>query len=111
MGEETYTIKIIQPPENGVALTELRGLSRPLTLEENQKLVGGMIELVQVRYQGRVCDMLINEERIYLDGRYNPVASGYYKDLYRGNDDYDQEMVEGLGIAGVAVLMIDHELK
>jgi len=37
-------------------------LDHKLTLEEMQKLVGGYIERVKVRYYGKVKDMWVNEE-------------------------------------------------
>jgi len=111
MKERIYTIMLIHPPVNGVALEEKMKLKKPLTLLENQKIVGGGIELVRVLYKGKACDLLVNEEGLYTGYSFNPIATEYYKDLYRNCEDYEQEQIESLGLVGTAILMIDHDLK
>ena len=107
-----YQIHIITPPdENGIASVKVKFLDKPLTLEENQRIVGGNIELVKGLYKGRSCDILINEEGLNIGLPYNSIATEYHKDLYRGWKEYDQEQIEGLGLVGVAILMVDHDLK
>ena len=47
------------------------------TLEKMQKMVGGYIERVTCEYEGRRCDMLVNEEGLMNGLPYNAQASEY----------------------------------
>lgn len=44
-----------------------RQLAKKLTLSEHQALVGGYVEVVKVRHEGQVCDMVMNEEGLRLE--------------------------------------------
>ena len=46
---------------------ERRQLVKKLTLAEHQALVDGYVEIVQVRHEGQVCDMVMNEEGLRLE--------------------------------------------
>lgn len=46
---------------------ERRQLAEKLTLAEHQALVDGYVEVVQVRHEGDVCDMVMNEEGLRLE--------------------------------------------
>lgn len=46
---------------------ERRPLEKKLTLSEHQALVDGYVEIVQVRHEGQVCDMVMNEDGLRLE--------------------------------------------
>jgi len=50
-------------------------LNQKMKLEQYQKIVGGYIEVVQVRHDGKVCDMVLNEDGLGLGLPLNLEAS------------------------------------
>lgn len=50
-------------------------LKQKMKLEQYQKIVGGYIEVVQVRHDGKVCDMVLNEDGLGLGLPVNRVAT------------------------------------
>ena len=54
---------------------ETRTLDRKLPLADYQALVGGFIEVVRVRHDGEVCDMVVNEDGLGLGLPYNSQAT------------------------------------
>ena len=66
-------------------------LERKPTLSEYQALVGGYIEVVQVRHDGKVCDMVLNENGLGLGLLHNKVASrmleNYWTEKYGSPED------------------------
>lgn len=50
-------------------------LKKKLTLDQYQMLVGGYIEFVKVRHDGKVCDMVLNEDGLNLGLPDNTVAT------------------------------------
>lgn len=44
--------------------SERRPLEKKLKLEEYQAIVGGYVEVVKVRHEGKVCDMVVNENGV-----------------------------------------------
>ena len=54
------------------------------SLEQMNKWVGGHIERVRVRYMGRVCDMIVDEEGLLKGKPTNEFATRLYTDACRG---------------------------
>ncbi len=50
-------------------------LEKKLTLEQYQMIVGGNVEVVRVRHNGDVCDMVLNEDGLGLGLPMNRVAT------------------------------------
>jgi len=109
--EITYGIIIIFPEILGRTFQQHKEMDKPLTLKENQEVVEGNIELVKAMYNGRVCDLIINEEGLCTGLPYNSLATEYCKALYKDSDEFDKEDVDCIAIMGTAILMIDHDLE
>lgn len=73
---------VIVSPANTIAIViiEKGGPS----LEQLQTAVGGYIELVKVRYQGRIREAYVNEEGLLKGMPINQKASGWYQDAHTG---------------------------
>ena len=54
------------------------------SLSELQEMVGGLIELVRVNYNGKECDMLVNEEGLLHDLPFNETATRFMRETYDG---------------------------
>ena len=65
------------------------------TLKKMQQMVGGYIERVTCEYEGRQCDMLVNEEGLMNGSSYNAKASEYH----------------GRPLYGDVVILSDFDLK
>lgn len=61
-------------------------LEDKLALSQYQMLVGGCVEVTQVRHAGKVCDMVLNEDGLGLGLPYNTAATSllqsYWEEKY-----------------------------
>lgn len=74
MGETTIVVE-----------TEHREVDKCPPLAELQELVGGgLIELVQVIYKGKTCDMIVNEEGLLRNMAFNHPATKAMQATYDG---------------------------
>ena len=64
-------------------ILEVRG-DKPPSLEEAQKFVGGMVEVVYGGVNGFEIQILVNEEGLLLDLPFNPFASIFADTLIAG---------------------------
>jgi uncharacterized protein DUF3846 len=58
-------------------------------LDRLQKLVGGYIELVQVKYKGRRYNAFVNEEGKLYSLAYNPKATALYHNAFDTGPHYE----------------------
>lgn len=92
---------------------ERRQLERKLTLEEYQKIVEGYIQVMQVRYEGQVCDMVINEEGLVLGMPDNVQATELLEAYWLEQYGLPEERVPPGMVAhvvGDVVVLIGHRL-
>jgi hypothetical protein len=59
---------------------------KELSLEQLQKLVGGYIELVHVKYKGRRYEAYVNEEGKLKNMPFNPKATALYHAAFGGSN-------------------------
>jgi len=54
------------------------------SLEELQEIVGGLIELTSVDFNGERCDMIVNEEGLLYNLPFNSTATRLMQETYDG---------------------------
>ena len=63
---------------------EKREVEKCPTLDELQEIVGGLIELVTVNFEGAECDMIINEEGLIYNLPFNSTGTRLMQETYNG---------------------------
>ena len=61
---------------------EKREVEKCPSLAELQELVGGLIELIEVDFEGNKCDMICNEESKLIGMPFNSSATRLYENTY-----------------------------
>ncbi len=79
-------LHIYTPVGDGAVVTEYERIEveKCPSLKELQEMVDGLIELVQVKYNDKMCDMIIDEEGLLKGKAHNRPASRFMQDAYDG---------------------------
>lgn len=75
---------LIKIDVDGTRIEEVWGKRGPPNWETLKRLVGGYIELVQVRYEGRLRDAYVNEDGLSERLQYNPHATALLGGRFEG---------------------------